>query len=75
MAFRFYLPQKAIDAQTINVKKGAQVLPFQTKLAQAADMIIDIANHFAGVPILVVTDSWFGNNGLFKPVRQALGMQ
>jgi hypothetical protein len=75
MAFRFYLPQKAIDAQTLNVKKGGQVAPFQTKLAQAAGMIIEIASYFAGVPVLVVTDSWFGNNGLFKPVREALGLQ
>lgn len=25
------------------------------------------------MPILVVTDSWFGNNGLLKPLRQTLG--
>ncbi|MFZ1576294.1 MAG: transposase [Chromatiaceae bacterium] len=28
---------------------------------------------FPRVPVLVVTDSWFGNNGLLKPLRQALG--
>ncbi len=49
--------------------------PFQTKLVQAANMIVEIASHFAGAPILVVTDSWFGNNGLFKPSRKVLGMQ
>jgi len=75
LAFRFYLPKKAIQAKTINVTKGGNVAPFQTKLAQAAAMIIEIASYFAGVPVLVVTDSWFGNNGLFKPVRQALGLQ
>ena len=75
LAFRFYLPQKAIEAQTLNVKTGGKVPPFETKLAQASAMIITIASHFAGVPVLVVTDSWFGNNGLFKPVREALGMQ
>jgi hypothetical protein len=75
LAFRFYLPKKAIEAKTLNVQKGGQVAPFQTKLAQAAAMIIQIASYFAGVPVLVVTDSWFGNNGLFKPVRQALGLQ
>jgi len=75
LAFRFYLPQKSIKAKTLNVTKGAEVVPFQTKLAQAAVMIIEIASYFAGVPVLVVTDSWFGNNGLFKPVRQALGLQ
>ena len=75
LAFRFYLPKKAIEAKARNVKKGGQVVPFQTKLAQAAAMILEIAGHFAGVPVLVVTDSWFGNNGLFKPVREALGLQ
>ena len=75
LAFRFYLPKKAIEAETPNTKTGGQVPPFQTKLAQAAAMIIAIASHFAGVPVLVVTDSWFGNNGLFKPVREALGLQ
>jgi hypothetical protein len=75
MASRFYLPKKAVEAKTINVTKGGKVVPFQTKLAQAATMIIEIASYFSGVPILVVTDSWFGNNGLFKPVRQALGLQ
>jgi hypothetical protein len=75
LAFRFYLPEKAIKAKTLNVKKGGKVVPFQTKLAQAAAMIIEIASCFAGTPVLVVTDSWFGNNGLFKPVREALGLQ
>lgn len=75
LAFRFYLPSKAIQAKTINVTKGGKVVPFQTKLAQAGAMIIEIASCFADAPVLVVTDSWFGNNGLFAPVRQALGLQ
>lgn len=28
---------------------------------------------FTDVPVLVVTDSWFGNNGLLKPMRAKLG--
>lgn len=75
MAFDFYLLKKAVDEQKANVKKDGKVVSFQTKLAQAADMIIDIASHFIGTPVLVVTDSWFGNNGLFKPARNSLGMQ
>jgi hypothetical protein len=75
LACRFYLPKKAIEAQTLNVRKGGKVVPFQTKLAQAAAMIITIASHFAGAPVLVVSDSWFGNNGLFQPVRAVLGLQ
>lgn len=75
LAARFYLPQKAIAAKTHTVKRGGKVVPFATKLAQAATMIVEIASHFAGVPVLVVTDSWFGNNGLFRPVREVLGRQ
>jgi len=71
--FRFYLPQKTITAQRENAKIKGQVLPFQTKLAQAAQMLIGIGQHFADTPLLAVMDSWFGNDGLYKPVRKALG--
>ncbi|WP_420840988.1 hypothetical protein [Bathymodiolus platifrons methanotrophic gill symbiont] len=36
-------------------------------------MLIEIAEHFSTVPILAVTDSWFGNNGLWKPAYKAIG--
>jgi hypothetical protein len=36
-------------------------------------MLVQLAHHFDGVPMTVVCDSWFGNNGLFKPVRKYLG--
>ncbi|WP_230990729.1 hypothetical protein [Bathymodiolus platifrons methanotrophic gill symbiont] len=42
-------------------------------MAQAAQMLIEIAEHFSTVPILAVTDSWFGNNGLWKPAYKAIG--
>jgi hypothetical protein len=45
----------------------------KTKLSQAAEMIVDIGEHFSEPPLLAVTDSWFGNAGLLKPVRQVLG--
>ena len=32
-----------------------------------------MGDAFAEAPILVVADSWFGNNGLFKPLRERLG--
>ena len=48
-------------------------MPFQTKLAQAGQMLIGIGNHFATSPLLVVTDRWFGNDGLWRPVRDVLG--
>ena len=36
-------------------------------------MITAMAAVFSSARILVVTDSWFGNNGLFKPLRDQLG--
>ena len=36
-------------------------------------LIERLAGVFVAVPILVVTDSWFGNQGLLKPLRAALG--
>ncbi|MFC1816405.1 transposase [Thermodesulfobacteriota bacterium] len=36
-------------------------------------MLVQLAHHFVGVPVTVVCDSWFGNDGLFKPVRKHLG--
>ena len=50
-----------------------KVVPFKSKMTQAGDMLIGIAKHFSSCPILAVTDSWFGNNGLWKPVYKAIG--
>jgi len=71
--FRFYLPKKTIEAQSDRAKVKGKLLPFQTKLSQAADMIIDIGEHFSEFPLLAVTDSWFGNASLLNPVRKTLG--
>ena len=71
--FRFYLALKTITAQKATAKIKGRIAPFQTKLTQAGQMLIGIGQHFAELPLLVVTDSWFGNDSLWKPVRQALG--
>jgi DDE superfamily endonuclease len=71
--FRFYLPKKTIRAQKDTAKIKGKVVPFQTKLAQAAQMLIGVADYFSTSPLLAVTDSWFGNKSLWKPVRLALG--
>ncbi|WP_420831630.1 transposase [Bathymodiolus japonicus methanotrophic gill symbiont] len=71
--FRFYLPLKTIQAKKETATIRGDVVPFQTKMAQAAQMLIAIAEHFSTAPILTVTDSWFGNNGLWKPVYKAIG--
>ena len=71
--FRFYLPKKTIEAAKDTATCRGKVVPFQTKLAQARQMLIEIAGYFSTSPLLAITDSWFGNQGLWKPVQQALG--
>ena len=71
--FRFYLPKKTIEAKKETTMIRGAVVPFQTKLAQAGYMLNEIANHFSGVPVLAVMDSWFGNDSLWKPVRKTIG--
>ena len=71
--FRFYLPKKTIEAKSDRARVKGEIVPFQTKLNQAALMLIAIGNHFSDIPVLAVTDSWFGNSSLLKPVRKALG--
>jgi hypothetical protein len=73
LAHRFYFPKKAIAAQLEHAKVPGKDTPFQSKLEQAVEMLIQLAHHFVGVPITVVCDSWFGNNGVFKPLRTHLG--
>jgi hypothetical protein len=38
-------------------------------------LIARLGAFFGQVPVLVVTDSWFGNNGLLKPLRERLGQR
>ena len=71
--FRFYLALKTINAQKVNAKINGELVPFETKLAQAAQMLINFGQYFADAPLLAVMDSWFGNASLWKPTRQALG--
>jgi len=73
LAHRFYVPKTAIEAKSGNMKISGKQSLFQTKLDQAAEMLIQLAHHFVGVAVTVVCDSWFGNDGLFKPVGKHLG--
>ncbi|WP_349431165.1 hypothetical protein Q9L42_014140 [Methylomarinum sp. Ch1-1] len=52
-----------IAEQKETAKIKGQVAPFQSKLTQAAELLIAVAGHFASTPMLAVTDSWFGNQG------------
>jgi len=63
--FRFYLMQKDIEAKGVTVRKNGAVVAFETKMDQAATMLKAVFEHFRQ-PVLVVTDSWFGNDGLWS---------
>jgi hypothetical protein len=71
LAFAFYLRRPTLSAKCIRV--GGRAVVFQTKFAQAVRLIARLAGVFPAAPVLVVADSWFGNNGLFQPLRAALG--
>jgi hypothetical protein len=71
LAFRFYHMRKTIDAG--NVKANGKIPPFQTKFDQAVEMPPEISAVFPDTPLFVVTDNRFGNDGLFKPMRKAIG--
>lgn len=71
LAFRFYLLKKDIDAQKTTTKKAGRTVAFQTKMAQAVEMLTAVARQFVGTPILVVADSWFGNDGLYRPLSHS----
>jgi hypothetical protein len=71
LSYRFYHLKKSIARMH---RDGGPKLAFTSKLAMAVDMITDIAASFDHTRIIVTTDSWFGNNGLWKPLHNRLGI-
>lgn len=71
LSYQFYHLKKSIE--TINRTFSGHKIAFETKLARAADMITEIAGAFGAARIITITDSWFGNNGLWKPLHHGLG--
>ena len=65
LAFAFYLRRKSLRSACIRVRRKAVV--FRSKFEQAVELIGRLGGVFADAPILVVADSWFGNNGLLAP--------
>lgn len=63
--FRFYIMKKDIAAEKINAKRRGETVAFNTKMGQAATMLKAVFDHFQ-LPVIVVTDSWFGNDGLWS---------
>jgi transposase len=56
------------------IRIGKKKLSFQTKLDQALEMLLELY-HAYSAPLLVVADSWFGNNGLWAPLHKILGAE
>ena len=73
LSYRFYHLKKTIEKRKQAL--GKPEIEFETKLEQAADMIIGIADAFKPTRIITITDSWFGNNGLWKPLHHNLGQR
>ena len=71
LSYRFYHLKKSIEK--INQAIKGPKIEFKTKLEQAVEMITEIAAAFGQTPITAVTDSWFGNNGLWQPMHDQLG--
>lgn len=70
--FRFYIMQKDIGAESATAMRQGKVLPFESKMRQAAIMLKEVHNYFQQ-SVLVVTDSWFGNNGLWSRLERGDG--
>lgn len=71
LALRFYFMKKDIKAKSETTKKSGVTVPFQTKMMQAVEMLLSFAAHFTDLPVLVVADSWFGNDGLLRPLSKS----
>jgi len=63
--FRFYMMLKDIEAKSINATRNGKLLSFESKMEQAATMLKEVHRCFQ-LPVLIVADSWFGNNGLWS---------
>ena len=57
--------QKDIEAKSAAAKQQGRVISFENKMEQAATMLKGIKNYFQQ-SVLIVTDSWFGNNVLWS---------
>ena len=68
---RYYFPKDVISKNQPTFK--GKELAFQNKHQQAVEMLEVVGREFPLQSILVVADSWFGNQGLWKPLRKTLG--
>jgi len=63
--FRFYMMEKDIKAESATAQRQGKVMPFESKMEQATAMIQEIHNFYQQ-RVLIVADSWFGNDGLWS---------
>jgi hypothetical protein len=70
LSHRFYHLKKTIE--TVQRRMKNKDLQFETKLDQAVEMTMEIADAFPDAPVLAISDSWFGNDSLYQPLRQKL---
>ncbi len=68
---RYYFPKDEISKNKPTFKN--QEISFQNKHQQAVEMLVVVGREFLRQSILVVADSWFGNQGLWKPLLKKLG--
>ena len=71
MSQRYYFFKKDIENNKPTYK--GRPVAFQKKHLQAVDMLSEVATQFPKSKVLVVSDSWFGNDGLWSPLRKELG--
>lgn len=57
--------EKDIKAETINAKRKGVTVSFESKMQQAATMILAVHAHYKH-RVVVATGSWFGNDGLWS---------
>jgi len=67
--FRFYMMEKDIEAKSINAERKGKIITFESKMEQAAAMLKEVHKYFQQ-PVLVVADSWFGNDGLWSRLER-----
>ena len=68
---RYYFPKDVISKNKPTFKSGE--ISFQNKHQQAVEMLAVVGEIFSKQEILIVADSWFGNQGFWKPLRKKLG--
>lgn len=73
LSYRFYHLKKEIEKN--DPAYNGKPIAFQSKHTQAVSMITDVAAQFSDANILIVADSWFGNNGMWEPLYRELDKQ